>query len=1341
MTSIANTSANVSDTEHANLGLILRGTYRPDLLRKETLPDILEATANEKPMHPAIIWQSETLTYSKLNHLADIAAHNLIMSGILPGQIIGLCLPRGAALLIMQAAITKAGAAWLPFESDTPVDRMQICLDDAQAVGMIAEFVPDGINCTVWTVSELSKPSDSPLVRRHGLLPEHPAYVIYTSGSTGKPKGVPISHGSICHFLRSENEVLGVNGNDKVYQGFSVAFDMSFEEIWISYLVGATLWLAPKTLTGDPDELPRVLQQENISVMHAVPTLLALFNQDIPGLRIINLGGEMCPPILVERWATPERKLFNTYGPTEATVSASLAELHKGQPVTIGTPLPNYGLLIRSEDNKLLAAGETGELCIIGPGVADGYLGRPELTAEKFLPNPYSEYPHESRLYRTGDLARIDENGQVQCLGRVDDQVKVRGFRVELGEIESALCQISGIATAAVVLRPFAGFDQLVAYLVSDAETPPSSTLLRETLRERLPVYMIPALFEILDELPRLTSGKIDRKSLRAREINVQAINSADSDEPVSKVEHDLFAALNPLFPGQPLRLSDDFFSDLGGHSLLAARLVSTLRAKPEYAGLAVHDVYINRTLNMLAARLQNLSDTTGSFESTEDQNIVAPRQVPAWRRLFCGVAQLLTLPWLLGLKMFLWLAPFFTYHWLTGDESDSVALAISVSVVVYILGLFCGFATPILGKQIILRKLKAGRYPLYGMMYFRWWLVDRLQDMPQLFLIAGSPLHALYLRAMGANIGDNTSIGTISIRAHDLLTIKDGASIGAAVNLENFHVESDSWEVGPIEIGKDAYIGSYSVLESHTTIEDNGRLEALSSLTRGQRVATKRVWSGAPSRHTNDVQPEKQPERKSGNVFRHSLVYIAGAALTSVLFFMPVFPSFILIDQLDANWLDLTANDASPIKILSVYFLLALPASAVMVLFTMLVTALLRRIFLPSLPAGRYPVYSSAYYCRWLGNQIQESSLSVLHGLYASIFAAWWYRLLGAKVGAGAEISTAMGAVPDLLTLGKDSFIADAVMLGDEEIDRGWMTLRPTTIGDRTFIGNGAYVADGTTLPNDVLVGVQTRAPDTASVKSGETWLGNPAISLPAREQTEGYPEHLTFNPSIKRRIARGFVETLRTILPMAVMIAAGYLIVIKLMPLFIDGQYLQAFIDLGLLGSLYGIGSFLFVVAAKWLLVGRYETKSAPMWTAFVWRSEAITCLYESLAVPNLLESLRGTPWLPVALRCFGAKIGLRVYMDTTDLTEFDCVKIGNDSILHAWSGPQTHLFEDRVMKIGKVDIGSNVNVGVRATVLYDSRVGDRSRLGPLTLVLKGESIPANQSWIGSPAVPWQR
>ncbi len=459
---------------------VLYGPIQPELLHEEILADLLEATARRTPDQIALIAGEHQLSYRELDAQADRVASSLICAGVRPGQIVGLWLPRGLELLVMQAAIAKAGAAWLPLDQDTPVERLQVCMEDAAAVGVVSceQLAPSlaGTGLQVWTAEALLAPNSEPLVRRSGALPDHPAYVIYTSGSTGKPKGILISQRSICHFLRSENAILGIHAADRVYQGFSVAFDMSFEEIWIAYLVGATLWIGPKEISGDPETLPRMLNEQRISVLHAVPTLLALFSEEVPSLRLINLGGEMCPESLVERWSRPGREIFNTYGPTEATVSASLARLVPGRPVTIGTPLPNYGLLVIANDAdnttgwtpSLLPRGETGELCIIGPGLAEGYLGRPDLTREKFLANPWSTGYHDARLYRTGDLARIDVDGQVQCLGRADDQVKIRGFRVELGEIEALLAQQPGVGTVAVLLRNDNGMDQLVTYLVPD---------------------------------------------------------------------------------------------------------------------------------------------------------------------------------------------------------------------------------------------------------------------------------------------------------------------------------------------------------------------------------------------------------------------------------------------------------------------------------------------------------------------------------------------------------------------------------------------------------------------------------------------------------------------------------------------------------------------------------------------------------------------------------------------------------------------------------------------------------------------------------------------------------
>ncbi|MBA5689213.1 Pls/PosA family non-ribosomal peptide synthetase [Rugamonas apoptosis] len=1326
---------------------ILYGPRQNELLREEILADLLEASAARTPGQPALVCGGRSVSYGELDAQADLVAARLIAAGVGPGNIVGLWLPRGIELLVLQAGIAKAGAAWLPVDEDTPVERLQVCLDDANAAGVLtsASFAPRlaQLGRPVWTAEAVLAPpaQGEVLARRGAVSPDAPAYVIYTSGSTGKPKGILITQRSICHFLRSENAVLGVRADDTAYQGFSVAFDMSFEEIWIAYLVGATLFLGPREVSADPDALPQLLADNGVTVLHAVPTLLALFNQEVPTLRIINLGGEMCPESLVTRWSRAGRQMFNTYGPTEATVSASLASLAPGRPVTIGTPLPNYGLLVIDAEAaqtaaplRLLPRGETGELCIIGPGLAAGYLGRPDLTDEKFLPNPWSAGEHDARLYRTGDLARIADDGEVLCLGRADDQVKIRGFRVELGEIEALLAQQPGVGTAAVLLRKDDGIDQLVAYLVPEAGAALEGRALRQALAAVLPPYMVPGRYELLPAMPRLTSGKIDRKALKATPLSAPAAgDSADSDLPETPAEAALFAALATLFPGQPILRQADFFSDLGGHSFFAARLASALRADPRFAHVTVRDIYQQRQVGKIAAVL---ADAPAAVAAE------APWTPPsALKRWTCGLAQAAAMPGLVGLRMAQWLAPFFTYHFFTGDPGDSVARAIAASAGVFLLATVMEFAIAIAGKWLIAGRLKAGDYPLWGLTYYRWWLADRLVEAAPAYLLSGSSLNAWWLRALGARIGKDVIVGSFTLRAADLLSIGDGVSIGNAVNLENARVERGRLRLGQIRLDDDACVGSFAILEGNTRVGVAGHLEGQSALGDGMSVPAGRVWSGSPARDTGAHDAARLPPRPAVSTARQlgeGVFFVFGILLIVTLFFMPVFPSFVLIDWFDeAGWLPWVQGDDVRIQLLR-YFLLAFPASTVLIVLTALLSAGIRWSVLPRLTPGRFAIHGNTYCAKWLVSQIQESSLNVLHGIYATIYAPFWYRLLGAKVGRDAEISTALGVVPDMLTLGDETFIADAVMLGDEEIDGGWMTMQPTVISHRSFVGNGAYIPDGTVLPEHVLIGVHSRAPDNEQMNSGDTWLGSPPINLPARETTSGYPEWLTFHPSPLRRLGRGLIEAFRIVAPHALVIAVGYTLVLSVMPVAGAGRWAEVTWDLTLAGLAYGIGNYFFVVGFKWMLLGRYRKQSEPMWTPFVWLSEGVTNMYEGIAVPNFMRYLRGTPWLPLAFNLLGSRIGRGVYLDTTDITEFDCVRIGEYSELNALSCPQTHLFEDRVMKIDHVDIGARVYVGPRSAVLYSAKVADNAHLGPLTLVMKGEHIPAGSRWVGCPAAP---
>ena len=299
-----------------------------------------------------------------------------------------------------------------------------------------------------------------------------------------------ISGRNICHYLRAANEVYGIEASDVVFQGASVAFDLSMEEIWLPYLAGASLFVATAEMMGEADKLPGLLEANRVTVLDTVPTLLTLLPCDVATLRLIILGGEACPPSIANRWYRPGRKIFNSYGPTETTVVATIAEVRPGVQVTIGRPIANYTCYVAGERLDLLPPGVEGELLIGGPGVAKGYLRRDRLTREKFISNPYLDDAPDPVLYRSGDAVEVDSNGEIVFRGRIDDQVKVRGFRVELGEIEAKLAGLPGVAHAAVVLRNANETEQLVAFVVPslDAEID-ARTLAQRTAAKPAGIY------------------------------------------------------------------------------------------------------------------------------------------------------------------------------------------------------------------------------------------------------------------------------------------------------------------------------------------------------------------------------------------------------------------------------------------------------------------------------------------------------------------------------------------------------------------------------------------------------------------------------------------------------------------------------------------------------------------------------------------------------------------------------------------------------------------------------------------------------------------------------------
>lgn len=588
------------------------------------LHDIFERTSSLFPQHCAIEHRGVRFSYLEVDVMANQLAHFLLQQGVHVGSRVSIWLPRSVEQSISILGVMKAGATYVPLDESCPTDRARDILEDAQVTLLLTnKAVINGqtynTNVIFWDdLHHLINDFPSHPPTRKGQTSDSLCYIIYTSGSTGRPKGVKVSHRNIIHYVDAIRKVHPAHAQDRVYQGFSISFDASLEEIWLAFSSGATLVIGESVPTSE------WLSRMGITVLGCVPTLLSMLDGDIPSLRLVLLGGEACPSQLIQRWYSPQREIYNCYGPTEATVAATYAVCDPNHSVTIGKAYPGYKVVLL---NEAFAAANEGEICIGGPGVSEGYVNREELTNEKFVAWPTGS---NNRFYRTGDLGRYDGQGNIVFLGRIDSQVKIRGYRIELEEIESVLISYTGIQQAAVIACPDAsGTVNLVAHLVT--VTSINEHCLLEHLKRSLPPYMIPTFIHYVDSLPLLTSGKLDRKSIPADGDLKRLVDRHDHREDRafwSYEEQQLADIWRQLLKLDEVGLNDNFF-DLGGHSLLAAKMFSDIETEFHQV-LPVSVIFEADTI----AKLANLLVTGNGHDNTS--SLVTMQRGESATAIFC---------------------------------------------------------------------------------------------------------------------------------------------------------------------------------------------------------------------------------------------------------------------------------------------------------------------------------------------------------------------------------------------------------------------------------------------------------------------------------------------------------------------------------------------------------------------------------------------------------------------------------------------------------------------------------------------------------------------------------
>ena len=1326
--------------------------------RQTLLHAVFERTAREHPQAIAIEvppaagrLERTRLTYGQVLALAEVLARRL--APLVPGEcVVAIALPRdSAAIYVAQLGVLGAGAAYTCFDPGLDRERARFLLEDSGAVAVIARpadrgqfeafgIPPDRIVTLDGnaTLADATWPANGPR-RAPATLATSLAYVIYTSGTSGRPKGVMIEHRNIVNLVESDRRYFDLGLGDRVAQSSSCAYDSSVEEIWLAFGSGATLVLMDDdTVRLGPDLVPW-LQRERITVFCPPPTLLRMSAcadpaRDLPGMRLLYVGGEELPADVAARWA-PGRRLENGYGPTECSVTVVRTPIHAGEPVTIGWPVEGNHAWVLDEHLDEVEPGRPGELCIAGAGVARGYLNQPALTAERFV-----QHPRFGRLYRTGDLVERHASGALAYIGRSDSQVKIRGHRVELSAIEAHLCACDGVVAAACALQGGPSSRELSAFLVTDTGHPVDLAAVRERMRERVADYMQPLHYAFVAELPtRDASGKLDRSALPDIRPVARA-NGRDALTPIARpatagstIERAIATAFGEYVPRPgDIALDDDFFLDLGGNSLVAAQVVSRLRRDATTASLTMRDVYEARTVAALAVRAASAPVHAPSC---------APAAGPASTARPRGGASpgaLAQLAWVAAsLVPGAALAYATVFFALPGLERaiGTVPLMLGLPFVAFaaeLAWLPIALLVTVCAKALLVGRYRPGRHPWLGAFHVRHWIVVQLARAIPWGLVQGSELGNACLRALGARIGRDVHVHRgvdLLGGGWDLLELGDGATVGRDASVGVVEYRARHLVLSSVTLGPGATLDTRAHVAGGARVGRDGYLGCLSMLPEGVAIPTGERWEGVPAAYAGATPPAPSPRqrRRPWPAAVHAAALIAARA---VALWLPLLPGLLLA----AASLRPGAQEGTgllPAPFAGIPLTLAPLLLIAGYALSLPMQALLARAF-GRVSEGDYPLRS------WTGIAIvmKDHAVEVANAtLSGTMLWPWWLRAAGARVGSRCEISTIMETVPELLEVGDECFLADGIYLGRPRLHRGIAECRRTRLSRNTFLGNHVVVPAGASLPPDVLLGICTVA-DPRAIRAGTSWFGQPPLELPRREVVTS-DRALTHNPGWDRRLTRMVFESARLVLPLLPLALAWAWF--RAMPSWRATQTAPEFFLFTLPMSVMAIGAILCAIAllTKWLVLGPIREGRHAFWSCWCCRWDLLFEVWATYAVP-VLAAFEGTPFVSWWLRAMGCRIGRGVVFGSSFLqvVDPDMLDIGDGATVSCHL--QSHSFEDRVLKLAPVRIGPGADVGRGAVLLYGAEIGERAEVAPNSVVMKREMLLPGRRYAGCPTRP---
>jgi non-ribosomal peptide synthetase-like protein len=1282
-----------------------------------------------------------------------------------------MLLDRPADSYISMLAVLKAHAAYVPLDAAFPADRLAYIAGDAAVrlllthsslTNRVESLAAQTDVMYLDQVDRLVRlETDERLAWRADSAATDLCYVVYTSGSTGRPKGVAIAHASICNFVQVAAEVYGITVRDRVYQGMTIAFDFSVEEIWVPWMVGATLVPRPAGPSLVGDDLHAFLTSRRVTALCCVPTLLATLEEDLPALRFLLVSGESCPQDLVSRWHRPGRRFLNVYGPTEATVTATWTVLHPDRRVTIGVPLPTYAIVVLDPDgDRLVPPGTLGEIGIAGIGLSGGYLNRPDLTGRAFVPDFIGLEPNPSgRIYRTGDLGRINSHGDIEHHGRIDAQVKIRGYRIELTEIESALLEVPGIAQAVVsTYEPIPGVVELVGYYTTrrDHENVDVRTVYMH-LRDVLPGYMMPAYLQRLSAIPMLVSDKADRNRLPAPQGPRMLADGERYEAPAAGTQSLLAALLAETLGVERVSAGSNFFDDLGANSLLMARFNAAARQQPELATLSIKDVYRYPTVQLLAAAMDARPAvrpesahgaeierrSAGPAESVSEGRRGAVRQtltgpLARQRYVLCGLLQLAAFLGYAGLNALVLDTGF---NWAAGGHGVLgvyVRLALAGAGLLLVAG-----SLPIAAKWLLIGRWKAQRIPLWSLAYVRFWLVKTLIiTSPLARMSVATPLYSLYLRALGANVGP----GALLLTKHppvctDLVTIGAGSVIRKDCYLSGYRARAGEIEVGSISIGAGAFVGEQTVLDIDTAVGAGGQLGHSSALHSGQVIPAGQVWHGSPAEPAPaDCSYLTVDPAVCGALRRASCAATRLIATVAV-----VAPAVIGVAGLEVSHPRLLARLLPARQYVTSWTfdrdLLGIAATVLvgLALAAILAVSTVVRLAARALKPGRvYPLYGLRYALqRSVARLTNIPLLTALFGDSSAIvyyLTAVGYRLRPV-VQTGSNFGMAVKhEIPALSVVGTGTMVSDGLSIMNAEYSSSSFRVMPAAIGARNYLGNKvSYPASGRT-GDDCLLATKVMIPVSGPVRTGTGLLGSPCFEIPRTVWRDRQFEQLN-TAAQRHRLTAKNRHNAATI---------GLHLLVRY--LYILGLLLIAFCPVWAWGwpdwasTLAAIIAVLAFTVGYLVLVERIATLCWPLrpqlcsiYQPQFWRHER----YWKVPATSYIQMFNGTGAKGVIWRMLGVRIGRRVFDDGCVITERPLVRIGDACMLNAGCTLQSHSMEDGVFKSDYISIGAGVTIGTGAFVHYGVSMGEMSELDADAFLMKGEFVSPGARWRGNPAI----